>query len=218
MVNEMNKTTIHESVSALADGQLQGEEFARVVETLCAQEDLLARWRTYHLVGDMLRSGQPLPCTDTARFVARLRQRLAAEPSMPARVQAGALTSPVMPRAEAANQPVFRWKLLAGVASLAAAAAIGWNLLGGASVVPAGAQLAQQQPQGDRATAAVVAASEPSRVAVPARAMAGTGIAPQLMLRDARLDEMLAAHQQAGGASQMPSGFLRNATFEGPAR
>jgi len=38
------------------------------------------------------------------------------------------------------------------------------------------------------------------------------------MLRDARLDALLEAHQQAGGGSQMPSGFLRNATFEGPAR
>jgi sigma-E factor negative regulatory protein RseA len=38
------------------------------------------------------------------------------------------------------------------------------------------------------------------------------------MLRDARLDELLAAHQQAGGGSQMPSSFLRNATFEGPSR
>ena len=29
---------------------------------------------------------------------------------------------------------------------------------------------------------------------------------------------ILAAHQQAGGASQMPSGFLRNATFDGASR
>ena len=39
------------------------------------------------------------------------------------------------------------------------------------------------------------------------------------MLRDPRLDELLAAHRQLGGAAlQMPSGFLRNATFEGPGR
>jgi len=54
---------------------------------------------------------------------------------------------------------------------------------------------------------------------VPSRVVVGSGGgAPQIMLRDARLDELLAAHQQAGGASQMPSGFLRNATFEGPSR
>jgi sigma-E factor negative regulatory protein RseA len=40
------------------------------------------------------------------------------------------------------------------------------------------------------------------------------------MLRDPRLDQLLAAHRQLGGATalQAPSGFLRNATFEGPAR
>jgi sigma-E factor negative regulatory protein RseA len=118
-----------------------------------------------------------------------------------------------LPSAEAANQPVFRWKLVAGLASLAAAAAIGWNWIGNAGA-PAGARLAQQQ-QG-----AVVAASEPSpRAAAPNRVVVGSGsAAPQVMLRDARLDELLAAHQQAGGASQMPSGFLRNATFESPSR
>jgi sigma-E factor negative regulatory protein RseA len=211
----MNDTTMHEHVSALADGQLQGEEFARVVQALCTQDELRARWQAYHLVGDVLRSGQHLPCADTARFVARLQQRLAGEPSMPPRVLAGeAAQAPRFPRAEAANQPVFRWKLVAGVASLAAVAAIGWNWIGsvgGAS--PAGAQLAQQQ-------GAVVAASEPSpRPTVPSRVVVGSGSgAPQIMLRDARLDELLAAHQQAGGASQMPSGFLRNATFEGPSR
>ena len=118
-----------------------------------------------------------------------------------------------------ANQPVFRWKLVAGLASLAAVAAIGWNWVGGVgAVAPAGAQLAQQQPaQGARAPASVLAASEStSGAAAPTRVVIGS--VPQVMLRDARLDEMLAAHQQAGGASQMPSGFLRNATFEGPSR
>jgi sigma-E factor negative regulatory protein RseA len=41
------------------------------------------------------------------------------------------------------------------------------------------------------------------------------------MIRDPRLDEMLAAHRQLGGgasALQTPAGFLRNATFEGPVR
>ena len=40
------------------------------------------------------------------------------------------------------------------------------------------------------------------------------------MIRDPRLDQLLAAHRQLGGgtALQAPSGFLRNATFEGPAR
>jgi sigma-E factor negative regulatory protein RseA len=40
------------------------------------------------------------------------------------------------------------------------------------------------------------------------------------MLRDARLDELLAAHRQFGSATAipMPAGALRNAAFEAPAR
>jgi sigma-E factor negative regulatory protein RseA len=36
-----------------------------------------------------------------------------------------------------------------------------------------------------------------------------------VMIRDPRLDELLAAHKQFSGASalQQPAGFLRNATF-----
>jgi sigma-E factor negative regulatory protein RseA len=37
-----------------------------------------------------------------------------------------------------------------------------------------------------------------------------------VMVRNPELDALMAAHQQLGGHSafQMPSGFLRNATFE----
>ena len=44
---------------------------------------------------------------------------------------------------------------------------------------------------------------------------------PGIMIRDRRLDEMLAAHRQFGGgasALQTTAGFLRNATFESPGR
>jgi sigma-E factor negative regulatory protein RseA len=41
-----------------------------------------------------------------------------------------------------------------------------------------------------------------------------------VLIRDPRLDAFLAAHEQFGGTSalQMPAGFFRNATFEGPTR
>jgi len=222
-MNDMTQTTIHEHVSALADGQLQGEEFAQALQALCAQDELRERWQTWHLVGDVLREGRHSPCTDTTRFVAALSQRLAAEP-VPTRPSVVAATMhPATSGAEAANEPVFRWKLIAGVASMAAAAAIGWNWIAVGGAVPAGAQLAQQQQQqpavpGDNAAALLAASAPGTSTIVPTRVVVGNGGASQVMLRDARLDQMLAAHQQAGGASQMPSGFLRNATFEGPSR
>jgi sigma-E factor negative regulatory protein RseA len=41
-----------------------------------------------------------------------------------------------------------------------------------------------------------------------------------VMIRDPHLDALMQAHQQLGGHSawQMPSGFLRNATYEEPPR
>jgi len=83
-----------------------------------------------------------------------------------------------------------------------------------------GAQLAAaQQPVANSVLAAAAGGSAlPSNGALtPTRVLVGSGN-PQVMLRDPRLDQLLEAHQQAGGASQMPSGFLRNATFEGPTR
>ena len=218
----MNQTmTVREQVSALADGHLHGEDFARAIDTVCAEEDARGAWRAYHLVGDILRSGAHSPCSDSNAFLARFQQRLAAEPVIAAPVPAAApavLTA--RHRAEAANEPVFRWKLVAGAASLVAVAAISWTLVGNGIGVPSpGAQIAAAQPQPAANSVLAAANSQlpPTAALTPTRVMVGNG-SPQVMLRDPRLDQLLEAHQQAGGASQMPSGFLRNATFEGPAR
>ena len=221
----MNQTmTVREQVSALADGHLHGEDFARAIDTACADEDARGAWRAYHLVGDILRSGAHSPCSDTNAFLARFQQRLAAEPVIAAPALVTAPAPAVLAarhRTDAANEPVFRWKLVAGAASLVAVAAISWTLVGnGIGVSSPGAQIAsQQQPAANSVLAAAAASSQlPSTAALtPTRVMVGNG-SPQVMLRDPRLDQLLEAHQQAGGASQMPSGFLRNATFEGPAR
>jgi sigma-E factor negative regulatory protein RseA len=212
-------STVHEQISALADGHLREEDITRVIDTICGDNDLRATWHTYHLVGDVLRSGVHSACSDTSQFLSRLQQRMAAEPSRPVAL-APEIAAPAARRAEAANEPVFRWKLVAGAASLAAAAAIGWNWVGSGSAQPAAAQLAQQQPEQAQSAGSVLAASSPSQGAMaftPMRVVVGNG-SPQIMLRDPRLDQLLEAHQQAGGASQMPSGFLRNATFDGPSR
>ena len=224
----MNQTmTVREQVSALADGHLQGEAFAQAIEAISAEGDSRAAWQAYHVVGDVLRSGSHSPCSDTSAFLARFQQRLAAEPVLVAPEPAPAavpLALPAQRRVEAANEPVFRWKLVAGAASLMAVAAISWTLVGNGSAVPqqGGAQLAsvQQPAPAANSVLAAAAANGPQAVSntlTPTRVIVGNGN-PQVMLRDPRLDQLLEAHQQAGGASQMPSGFLRNATFEGPTR
>ncbi|MES2530821.1 MAG: sigma-E factor negative regulatory protein [Pseudomonadota bacterium] len=206
-----------EQVSALVDGQLHGDEFAQAIGEIDEAEELRSTWATYHLIGDVLRSGAHAPCTNGTAFMSKLQQRLAQEniaamSTASLVVDASPMTAPRIQAA--ANEPVFRWKLVAGAASLAAAAAIGWNWVGSAGV-PSGPQLAQQQGNAvlavaDAPRSATAAQLEPNQVLI--------GNRPQVMLRDPRLDQLLEAHQQAGGASQMPSGFLRNATFEGPSR
>ena len=219
--------SVREQVSALADGHLQGDAFARAVDQLGVDGDLQSTWRTYHVVGDVLRAGRHSACTDSGQFLARFQARLAAEP-VPSTLEVLAVAQPAtVAHVEAANEPVFRWKLVAGVASLAAAAAIGWNWVGnGAGAPAAGPQLALQQPSAAQPSAAAAGSvltamqqNGPSTGAGTTRVLVGNGSgAPQVMLRDPRLDQLLEAHRQTAGGAQMPSGFLRNATFEGASR
>jgi sigma-E factor negative regulatory protein RseA len=201
-----DKMNGNERISALADGQLHGEAFALAVEAACADPEARATWHAYHVVGDVLRSRELALGAPAPDFVARLSARLAQEqPGLAADrpVLGIPLDQPVMPAA--ANDGTFRWKLVAGVASMAAVAAVGWSVLG-----PAGPSASQPQ---------LASASKPAPVVAEATVLARTQTGA-LMIRDPRLDELLAAHRQFGGASalQMPAGFLRNATFEGPSR
>lgn len=221
--------SVREQISALADSQLQGEAFGKAMDFLATDGESQSTWQTYQLIGDVLRAGRPTACSDSTAFLARFQQRLAAEEPVQraAVVAAPVVALPVSARlpVEAANEPIFRWKLVAGAASLVAAAAIGWNWVGGGvGVAPAGAQMAQQQqtaPSVQLATSegSVLSVAQQGASAGPTRVVVGSGTGnPQVMLRDPRLDQLLEAHRQAAGGAQMPSGFLRNATFESSER
>ena len=116
----------------------------------------------------------------------------------------------------AANNSAFSWRVLLAAASLAAVALIAWEVA--TPGAHPGAQIAQRQPAPQPAaplqnTTPVLSAALPAS-AEQAPVIAGA------MLRDPYLDNLLAAHRQAAGASGLgaASGFLRNATFEGDAR
>lgn len=198
MEQQMNK----ELLSALVDGELHGAELEQALA--CAEStEGCASWELYHLVGDVLRSPD-LAHHSQHDLLSGLRSQLAKEP--PLQLQASQLQqvtagmvhterSPVVAlRDPAANSSVFRWKVAASFATVAAVAALGWNLMGAPMGV--GTQLALA-PQ--NAGNAVVVATQEGEV-----------------LRDARLDALLANHQQyASRASlQTPAEFLRNAGFE----
>ena len=199
--------TTRELLSALADGQLGDEELSAALDA-CAHDDAsLECWNTYHLIGDVLRAPTqafiPMAADSELAFLQRLNNRLAQESiagvaptpvEAVTTVAAQPLAEGVHHRGPASNDSSFRWKLVAGVASLAAVSAMAWN----ASVFLAPSAL-PQLAQGAAPQIVLTSAQGP-------------------MVRDARLDELLAAHRQFGVASalQESSGFLRNAAFELP--
>lgn len=197
-------TDPRQTLCDLMDGRLQGEPLHQAISQACASDSrgdaARADWHAWHVAGDVLRSADLAACRHGAAFTACVMQRIGQQAQPP--IAATAL-SPARP---AANDR--RWKLAAGLASFAAAAAIGWNFwsLSGSAASP---QLAQTAP----ATQVAAQAAAPVEAAAPAAYAVGT---PQgAMLRDSRLDEFLAAHRQAAGASALgqTQGFLRNATF-----
>jgi sigma-E factor negative regulatory protein RseA len=196
----MDKIDNQELISALADGQLQGDDFGRAVQAATADAAGRRTWQAYHLIGDVLRSQDLGHATAPDAFLSRLQTRLQQE-QPPARVPAGGvLMPPIQVRGEAANDPSVRWKWAAGFAAAAAVAAVSWNAIGGFGA-PAAQPLIATAP-----------AQPPAAIA--------TNTERATMIRDPHLDQFLAAHRQFGSANalQAPAGFLRNATFEGPAR
>jgi sigma-E factor negative regulatory protein RseA len=190
---------LDERWSALVDGEVSSAELDALLQELEHDEQGQSACAEYRLIGDLVRGSVDTPTTAPHAFVSGVRARLAAQVEPHAQVVSLPAAAP------AANDAVFRWKLVAGFASLAAVMAVSWSLLGVVSTTsaPAGMQLAQVQPAGQPALA------QPS-----AAVLVNTEQGP--VIRDARLEELLAEHRQYGGVSalQMPAGFLRDATYQ----
>lgn len=190
----MHEQPLNERLSALMDGELPASELDALLQELAGQEAGANDWHLYHVAGDVLRSEALAPQPADLAFWGRLEQKLAKE--VPVRLPSQApVAAPVR---VAANGP-WRWVAGTSFSVLLGLVAVGlwWSAAPGASSSSSQWAAAPAAPQ-------VVA----------------TGEGPAVMLRDPELDALMAAHQQMGGHSawQMPSGFLRNATFERPAR
>ena len=210
-----------ELLSALVDGELTGPELEQAL-ALAEDAQGQANWQLYHLVGDVLRSPD-LAHHSQHDLLSGLRAQLAQEPPLQAlselvaetaaaetaaesvsaprvavasgvleQVHAPALAS-AQQRDPAANASVFRWKLAAGFASIAAVAAVGWQVL----MVQAPTAIAPQLAQTAAPNVVAVAAQDGKTV----------------MLRDPNLDALLTLHEQYGTrpSLQVPAEFLRNA-------
>lgn len=177
-------------ISDLADGQLQGDAFAQAMTLMNASSQARAQWHSLHLVGDVLRGKTPVSNTNGVVFIEKFRASMAKEPLLHT---ANSSVPIKFEQVTAANESFFSWKWAAGLGALAASVMLGLNLIGTTAVAPvaAGGQLAQ--------------------TSVPISADGQTAV----MLRSPQLDALIAAHNQVGGSSafQMPSGFLRSATY-----
>lgn len=195
-----------EWVSALMDGELRDSEFVHAIDHLERCESAREAWDTYHLVGDVLRSGQLATPAHDAVFLSRLRTQLATTAMDIDVVAVGhVLHEPVatkLPSKPAANDGW--WRRVVGLASIAFVGLLVWQVQGwvGLDNVSSGKAVLAKLP----AQPVVAVAPVPQAV---------TDEETPIMLRDPQLDALLAAHRQHGGvtALQMSAGFLRNATF-----
>ena len=183
-----------ELLSALADGESAMGNADAGLHDVVLSSTLHGDWNSYQVIGHVLRGGAGASGSLGAdpAFLQRLNMRLADEkialllPTTPSDMRVA------LPNQPAANEGVFRWKLVAGFASLSAALVIAWNFVGTPDV-----SMALQLSQSPVAEQVVVASPQGP------------------MVRDARLEELMTAHKQLGGSSlQAPSGFLRNAGFD----
>ena len=195
-----------ERLSALMDGLPESEATWDDID----DAQMYECWHLYHLVGDVMRAPELAQCTSDAAFLARLRERMN-EDARPA-TEPELSTVPTAAQ-DAANDGVFHWKTLVGLAAIAAVAFVSWDAA--APRATPGAQMAKaSQPQ---ANTPVLAAVSPASSQGAAFALEDS--AHGVMLRDPYLDELLAAHRQAAGASGLTAaGFLRNATYAGDGR
>ena len=179
---------------------MDGESDAASTHRACCdwRDDPLARqqWHAWHLIGDVLRSDDLVcrPQRDAA-FVAALRSRLASEPVVLA-------PEPMTPAAEPVPaSPAVTARRFRRSASGAAAIAAGFVVVAGTLVAmrpttPEAPRLAQGTAAG---TAQGVAAGVPVNVAPLTLAR---NVEPQVqvangkLIRDARLDQYLAAHKR----------------------
>jgi sigma-E factor negative regulatory protein RseA len=199
-MKEFENASWPERLSALVDGEADAAETAQIAGQWRDDPRLRSHWHGYHLIGDVMRSDELTGRAGDAAFLVALRARLAAEPV----VLAPTPEVPIRRRA------ALGWRAPAAVAA-------GFVMVAGALVV-----LRPTAPVEAVKLSAAPALQPPTRVAAAAPAaappVAAQAPARGVLIRDARMQQYFAAHQQFGGSTALglPSAFLRNATYDTP--
>lgn len=189
--------TMQERLSALADGELCADDIGALLDAMEAAPEAYEAWALHHANAAAIRGERISSASGDIAFWQSVQDQLEAEPIL-------AVTTIPVPQvvrsaAKVANEPFWR---IRSVASLAIVFAVG----GLAAVL---------WPEGGGQENLAVSATGPAPAVAAIPVVDGN-----VMLRNPELDALMAAHQQMGGHSawQAPSGFLRNATYERPAR
>ena len=200
--SESQSSTL-ETVSAMADGEVDTAAAARACAAWRDDASVRLAWHSYHLIGDVLRS-EDLAIAHDDSVLAGLRARLAHEPTVLAPGRDG--------DRHRASPGKVRWRWAAP-----SAVAAGFVMVAGAMMV---IRQPSEQDTGSALTAIAGFGRGAPATALDSTLQARSGGVETSVLRDARLDRYLAAHQQFAGSTALgvPSGFLRNAAAEAPNR
>ena len=137
-----------ERISALMDGELDGQEAEAALAQLSRQAEARANWERYHLISDAFRSEYLL----SGSFAEEVSRRLAEEPTV------------LAPRRRRLLPRQLRKNALSLAASVAAIAVVGWLAFANRPLAPEGG-------------AARLAANERGAPAAPSPALAGPQLA-----------------------------------------
>jgi sigma-E factor negative regulatory protein RseA len=145
-----------ERISQLMDGELDDKSASALISEVSRSDEGAETWRTYHLIGDLMRGSAPL----SAGFGARVAWKLADQPTVlaPRRIR---------------PEPRQWFTASAVAASLAAVALVGWMAFGPQPTAPV-APVAQAKPEA------------PATVPLPTAAndylLAHQGFSPRVLL------------------------------------
>lgn len=187
-----------EQISALIDGELSGPQIDAALAAM-RQSDLHAEWDLYHQIGDVLRSDD-MAIPLSPGFSARFADRLEAEPT----IIAPAIQSIPSQAEKNSSHGLKRWAIPSMITAAAMAAV--------AFVTTPQLMVALKGDAGLDQVSSIAAA--------PAASGEGTGMlavsrsVPEgVVLRDARIDDYLLAHQRFSPSVYSSAQYARSATF-----
>ncbi|MCG5074610.1 sigma-E factor negative regulatory protein [Paraburkholderia tagetis] len=201
-----------EQLSAFVDGETAGDEQHLNAIFSGLDQDGRTAWSSYHLIGDVLRSDDlAMSPAASQSFMAGFAARFEAEPHVlaPAALPAAAVSNSqsATHSGRVARILALRRRVVPSLAVAAAAATLTWIVMPQMrGVGTAGApQIASVQSAGDHV----------QRVAMNTVPVQSAAVQDGNIIRDARLDEYLEAHQQFAQQPVMTDSmpFIRSAAL-----